>query len=79
MAGGHEEAQRAAVGVGDGMELGVHAAFGAADEAAEVPLFTARLDAVRCAYEWVATIYTVLRSALAEDGPSIIRVKTPIR
>ena len=45
----HEEAQRAAVRIGDGMELGVHAAFGAADQAAEVPFFTRRLDAVRCA------------------------------
>ena len=39
-----------AVGIGDGMELGVHTAFGAADQAPETPLFTARLDAVRCAF-----------------------------
>jgi hypothetical protein len=31
------------------MELGVHAAFGAADQAAEAPFFNRRLDAVRCA------------------------------
>lgn len=45
--GGHEETQGAAVRVSDGMELGVHAAFGAYDQAAEIPFFTRRLDAVR--------------------------------
>ena len=48
--GGHEEAQWAAVRVGDSMELGVHAAFGAADQAPEIPFFNRRLDAVRCAF-----------------------------
>lgn len=50
LASGHEEAQGAAVRVGNGMELGVHAAFGAPYQAAEIPLFTRRLDAVRCAF-----------------------------
>ena len=50
LTGGHEEAQGATVRVGDGMELGVHAAFRASDQAAEIPLFTRRLDAVRCAF-----------------------------
>ena len=31
----HEEAQGAPVSIGDGMELGVHTAFGAANQAAE--------------------------------------------
>ena len=44
---GHEEAQRATVRVSDGMQLGVQAAFGAPDQAAEIPLFTRRLEAVR--------------------------------
>ncbi len=47
LAGGHEEAQRAAVRVGDGMQLGVHAALGAPDQAAGTPFFTRRLEAVR--------------------------------
>lgn len=32
------------------MELGVHAALGAPDEAAEIPFLTRRLDAVRCTF-----------------------------
>jgi hypothetical protein len=32
------------------MELGVQAALGPTDQAPEIPLFTARLDAVRCAF-----------------------------
>lgn len=50
LTGGREEAQGTAVGIGDGMKLGVHTAFGAADQASEIPFFTARLDAVRCAF-----------------------------
>jgi hypothetical protein len=46
------------------MELGAHAAFGAADQAAEIPFLTRRLDAVRCAFKYVASIMTVLVSAL---------------
>lgn len=37
LAGGHEEAQRAAVGVGNGMQLRVHATLGAANQAAKIP------------------------------------------
>jgi hypothetical protein len=33
------------------MKLGVHAAFGAADQPPEIPFFTRRLDAVRCAFK----------------------------
>jgi hypothetical protein len=40
LAGGHEEAQGAAVGIGDGVKLGVHAALGPADQAPEIPFFT---------------------------------------
>jgi len=49
--GGHEEAERAAVGVGDGVKLGVHAALCAADQAPEIPFLTRRLEAVRCAFK----------------------------
>lgn len=46
-----EEAQRAAIGVGDGVKLGVHAALRASDQSAEIPFFTRRLEAVRCAFK----------------------------
>jgi hypothetical protein len=35
------------VHIGDGVELVVHAAFGAAYQAAKIPFLTRRLDAVR--------------------------------
>jgi hypothetical protein len=34
----------------DGVHLGIHAAFRAADQAAEIPFLTRRLDAVRCPF-----------------------------
>jgi len=46
-AGSHEQEQRTALTVTDSVQLGVHAALGATDQAATSPLFTARLDAVR--------------------------------
>ena len=73
--GGHEEAQGAPVCVGDGMKL--HAAFGAPDQMAAVPFFTRRLEAVRCALRYVASIMTVFGSAPTAAKPSIIRVITP--
>ena len=50
LSGGHEEAERPAVGIGDSMQLRVHAALGAADQPSETPFLTRRLDAVRCAF-----------------------------
>ena len=47
LAGGDEEAQRAAVGIRDGVKLGVHTTFGPSDQAPEIPFFTPRLEAVR--------------------------------
>ena len=38
------------VRIADGVQFGVHAAFRAADQTAEIPFFTRRLDAVRCAF-----------------------------
>src|SRR3546814_6204124 len=46
---GHEEADRTTIRIGHSMQLGVHAALRAADQASRTPLFTPRLDAVRCA------------------------------
>ena len=50
LACGHEEADRATIGICHGMKLGVHAAFRAPDQAPSTPFFTRRLDAVRCAF-----------------------------
>ena len=50
LASGHEEAQWAAVRIGNGVQLRVHAAFGAADQAAKTPFLTRMLEAVRCAF-----------------------------
>ena len=51
LTGGHEEAQRASVRIGKGMQFGVHASFGAIDQTAETSFSTCRLDAVRCAFK----------------------------
>ena len=49
----HEACIIRSIGVGDGMQLGVHAALGSADQAAPLiagsPFFDRRLVAVRCA------------------------------
>ena len=47
--GGHEEADRTTVRIGHGMQLRIHAALRATDQASRPPFFTPRLDAVRCA------------------------------
>ena len=51
---GHEEAQRAARGVSDCVQLGVHATFGATDQTPSLvagsAFFARRLEAVRCAF-----------------------------
>ena len=45
--GRDEEAQRAAAGIGDGVQFRVHAAFGPPDQTPETPFFTPRLEAGR--------------------------------
>jgi hypothetical protein len=69
-----------------------HCAFGATDQPSDIPFvgptvprtvglsskLTVRFDAVRCAFIWVASIITVLRSAPLVARPSIMQVKTPI-
>lgn len=62
---------------GDGMELGVHADLVAPDQAVAIPSLTRRLDAVRCASTYVASIMTAFGSASPTAGPSIMRVSTP--
>lgn len=51
LACGHEELERAALGIRDGMHLGVHSALGPADQASTPPFFDRRLVAVR----WTST------------------------
>jgi len=45
----HEEADGASIVIGDGMQLGVHAALRATDQPTAPPFFTLRLVAVRWA------------------------------
>ena len=78
LASGREKSERATVGIGDGVELRIHAAFGATDQPPEAPFFTRRLDAVRCAFRQVASIMIVSGVALAAASPSIMRMKTPL-
>ena len=49
LSGGDEETERAPVAVADCVQLGVHAALGAANQATAPPFLTPRLDAVRWA------------------------------
>ena len=53
LACGHEEPDRTTIGIGDGVQLGVHAALGSTDQTAPLvawpPFFDRRLVAVRCA------------------------------
>ena len=52
---GHEEADRSSLCIGDGMQFGIHATFGSADQTTALvivpPFFDRRLEAVRCAFK----------------------------
>ena len=48
---GYEETEWASIGIGEGMQLRVHAAFCAPDQTSRPPFFTRRLEAVRCAFK----------------------------
>jgi hypothetical protein len=91
---GHEEADRAAISVGDGMQFCVHAALCAADQTAPLvagsPFFDRRLVAVGCAFRYLrrhvrtngaclpTSIITVFGIVASAIRPSIIRTKTPL-
>jgi hypothetical protein len=53
LAGSHEEANRPSLSIGDGIQFGIHAAFGSADQQTPMivgpPVLARRLVAVRCA------------------------------
>ena len=57
-----------AVHVGHGA-LRVHTAFRATDQAPAISFLTRRLDAVRCAFRYVASIMTAFGSASAAASP----------
>ena len=47
-----------ALGVSQDVQFRVHPALGAPDQPSAPPFLTARLEAVRCAFRWVASIIT---------------------
>lgn len=59
LSGCHEEAQRSSVLIRDRMQLRIHATFGPTDQAPWIPFFNRRLEAVRCALRYVASIIIV--------------------
>ena len=77
LSGSDEQIERSPLAVADGVQLGVHAAFGAADQASTPPFLTAMLVAVRCAFRYVASIITVFSSPCSAARPAIIRAKIP--
>ena len=71
----HKRAQRSSVLIRDRMQLRVRAAFYLPGQAAWIPFFNRRLEAVRCALRYVASIMMVRGSAFAAGRPSIIYMK----
>lgn len=61
LACGHEEADRAPIGISDGVQLGIHAALRAADQAA--PLVAAKATAMALGERTGEGALSVLRSA----------------
>jgi hypothetical protein len=78
LSSGHEEIDWTAVCVGHGVELRIHTAFDATDQAPETSFLTRRLDAVRRAFRYVALIMMIFGSASAATNLSIMRGNTPI-
>jgi hypothetical protein len=76
LAFGQQQDQRLAVGVANGVQFGVQAAFGASNTAGNIP-FLSRLAAVRWALRWVASIMTVPVASLRAASVEKIRSKTP--
>ena len=79
LSGGYKQIERSSLAVANGVQLGVHAAFGPTDQAATPPFLTAILVAVRCAFRYVASIITASSSPCSAARPAIIRAKCPFR
>jgi len=75
--GGQDETDRPPERIGDGVEFGVEAAFGAPDQAFAPPFFAAMLEAVRWALRCVASIIRVSVALLSVASSSRIRSKIP--
>ena len=78
LSGRYEELDRPPGCVGYGVQLGVHAALRASDQASTPPFFDHRLEAVRCAFRYVASMEIVLLSGASAAKPVMIRANTPI-
>ena len=78
LAFGEQQDQGPALAVADGVQLGVQAALGASDAAGNSP-FLSRLEAVRCAFRWVASIITVSVASASAARLVKMRSNTPIR
>ena len=73
-----KEADRSSAGVCDRVQFGIHAALGQPDQASSPPFFNRRLEAVRCALRYVASMEMVLSSGASSASPIMIRANTPI-
>jgi hypothetical protein len=60
------------------MERRVHDTFGSTDQAPEIPYLTCRLDAVRCAFRYVASIMTVFGVGNSGSQALLHAEETPI-
>ncbi len=72
LTGGNEQIKRTPLAVADGVQLGIHTALGAPNQASTPPFLTPKLEAVRCALRHVASVITVVSSTWAEARPTII-------
>ena len=77
LSSGDEQVDRSPLTVADGVQLGVHTAFGSTDQATTPPFLAAMLVAVRWALRYVASIITVVFSPCSAASPAIIRAKMP--
>src|SRR5690606_38307729 len=77
LAGGEEHPHGAAERIRNGVQLGVQAALRAPDQAAPPPFLSPRLEAVRCALRWVASIISVSVPPPRSASSSSIRAKMP--
>jgi hypothetical protein len=70
---------RTALRVGQDVQFRVQPALGPTDQPSAPPFFTARLEAVRCAFRWVASIITISVSCACEASSVMMVANTPMR
>lgn len=77
LAGRKEQVERTPLAVEGGVQIGIHAAFGPANQTT-APTFLAEMPvAVWCAFRTVASIITVFRSPCSAARPASICAKMP--